>query len=190
MASDRQYSANRQNALRSTGPRTEEGKIRSSANATTHGLSAQKIIIEGEDHEEYAQLYEALLAEFAAKKQLGALGQQLVGQLASTLWRLRRIPVIEAAIYDYLAFAEELKDAQEAADPLGIYGDTTVTAVTSGIKFGRVCELVVNGGDALGKIARYEASLMRNWQELLHKLNELPAAPAPASALALLPPQS
>ena len=39
MATDRQIAANRINASRSTGPRTDEGKARSRANAATHGLA-------------------------------------------------------------------------------------------------------------------------------------------------------
>ena len=40
MPSERQLAANRANAKRSTGPKTAAGKLRSSRNALTHGLSA------------------------------------------------------------------------------------------------------------------------------------------------------
>jgi len=40
MVSERQRAANRANAKRSTGPKTVAGKLRSSRNALTHGLSA------------------------------------------------------------------------------------------------------------------------------------------------------
>ena len=40
MASRRQHAANRQNALRATGPRTLLGKRRAAVNATRHGLTA------------------------------------------------------------------------------------------------------------------------------------------------------
>ena len=40
MTSQRRIEANRRNALRSTGPRTQDGKARSRLNAVKHGLSA------------------------------------------------------------------------------------------------------------------------------------------------------
>jgi hypothetical protein len=41
MTSQRKIDANKQNAKRSTGPRTESGKLRASRNAVRHGLAAK-----------------------------------------------------------------------------------------------------------------------------------------------------
>ncbi len=43
MTSLRQFEANRRNALRSTGPRTENGKQQSRRNVIKHGLTAESI---------------------------------------------------------------------------------------------------------------------------------------------------
>ncbi len=48
MATEKQIEANRRNAARSTGPKTEAGKARSRANATTHGLAAELPVADAE----------------------------------------------------------------------------------------------------------------------------------------------
>ncbi len=46
MATDRQMEANRRNALASTGPRSDEGKSQSRANALKHGLAGVGVVVE------------------------------------------------------------------------------------------------------------------------------------------------
>jgi hypothetical protein len=46
IVSESRISANRSNAQKSTGPRTEEGKARSRANALKHGLYASAVVPE------------------------------------------------------------------------------------------------------------------------------------------------
>jgi hypothetical protein len=53
MTSWAQFQANRRSALRSTGPRTEEGKNRCRTNAVRHGLTAETVIGALEDVEDY-----------------------------------------------------------------------------------------------------------------------------------------
>src|SRR5690348_13427984 len=63
--------ANRRNAQKSTGPRTEEGKARSSANAITHGLSSLKALPLGpgcflamEDDKQYQEMFDGYIATY------------------------------------------------------------------------------------------------------------------------------
>ena len=53
MSSLKKIEANRRNALKSTGPRTPEGKERSRRNALRHGLTAETVIAALEDAEDY-----------------------------------------------------------------------------------------------------------------------------------------
>jgi hypothetical protein len=49
MASEKQVLANQQNALKSTGPKTDEGKAIAARNSLKHGLLAKEVVItEGE----------------------------------------------------------------------------------------------------------------------------------------------
>jgi hypothetical protein len=86
---------NRLNARRSSGPRTQEGKGRARMNALRHGLTAKSIVIGDEDPKEFEDLRAKLEHDLQPKT---ALEGELLERLAGLLWRLRRIPAIEAAI--------------------------------------------------------------------------------------------
>ena len=65
MMSRKQLEANRANAKRSTGPKSDAGKTRSRMNALKHGFSSQEIVLEGEDADQFDALRAQLEVEFA-----------------------------------------------------------------------------------------------------------------------------
>ena len=95
MTSFRQIQANRRNALRSTGPTSEEGKRRSRQNAVRHGLSAETVVEIVEDVDDYRGFEAAIIADYDART---AVERELVLRLASLLWRLRRATLIETEL--------------------------------------------------------------------------------------------
>ncbi len=95
MTSLKQFEANRRNALKSTGPRTEDGKLRASRNAVRHGLTAETVIEPMEDPEDYTAFEQAVAADYDAET---AVERELVLRLASLLWRLRRTTLIETGL--------------------------------------------------------------------------------------------
>src|SRR6266581_1735812 len=97
MSSYRQMQANRRNALKSTGPRTEAGKETSRCNAVRHGLTAETVISALEDAEDYKAFEAAVTADYDAQS---AVERQLVLRLASLLWRLRRATIMETGLFD------------------------------------------------------------------------------------------
>ena len=97
MATVKQAAANRRNAAKSTGPRTKSGKVRSSGNALKHGLSAEQVVMFDED----PAAFEALRSDlFEHYQPTGPVAEHLVEQVALSIWRLRRVPEIEAGIFE------------------------------------------------------------------------------------------
>jgi len=96
MSSLKQIEANRLNALKSTGPRTEEGKRRSRCNALRHGLTAETVIVGLEDPEDYESFEATIIADYDPTT---AVERELVLRLASVFWRLRRATGIETTLF-------------------------------------------------------------------------------------------
>jgi hypothetical protein len=100
MTSFRQIEANRRNARKSTGPITEEGKLRSRCNAVRHGLTAETVIGALEDAEDYKAFEAAIIADYDVQS---VVERELVLRLASLLWRLRRATTMETGLFDIQA---------------------------------------------------------------------------------------
>ena len=100
MATLKQIEANRRNALKSTGPRTAEGKAIVSMNALRHGLFAHTTVLPGENREEFNRLYHDLQAEW--EHYTGA-EQRHLEQMAVSQWKLTRMEVAEVYILGKMA---------------------------------------------------------------------------------------
>jgi hypothetical protein len=152
MSGARKAAANRQNALKSTGPKTPDGKAAIRLNALRHGLLSQEILLPGEDEEALGELTEGLRAKL---QPVGELEGLLVDRITSLLWRLRRSARVEAGVF-----------LQES------YGDVRDSdASTLGLAFIRDS----NGGNAFSKLSRYETTMERGLYKALHELQRLQA---------------
>jgi hypothetical protein len=88
--------ASRKNGAKSRGPKTPEGRARSSRNALKHGLRAEKfLVLADEDAAAFEALQAALLAELAPE---GAVQTVLAQRVVSAAWRLARADEIEAGV--------------------------------------------------------------------------------------------
>ena len=87
METPAQIRANRANAQRSSGPRSEAGREITKMNALKHGLAARELVIRDEDPAALDALRADLRAEHAPANQTEAL---LVEDLAICWWRLQR----------------------------------------------------------------------------------------------------
>ena len=91
-------SANRQNAAKSTGPTSPQGKDRVSQNAIRHGFFAKRTVLIGGDVPEDQAEFDALLEQFYADFQpANAFECACVERMASACWRTRRAYQFEVA---------------------------------------------------------------------------------------------
>jgi hypothetical protein len=103
MATPAQIHANQQNAQKSTGPRSPEGKAASAQNAAKHGLASAFRVLQHEDQDEFGELLTSLRDEHQPATEHQAF---LVEQLAKTHWILARAQRLETLAFDQLAGAE------------------------------------------------------------------------------------
>lgn len=94
--SEKQLEANRSNALKSTGPRTEAGMAVSSKNAIKHGLRAVEIVIPGEDPSEFDTFRQDLLADLSP---VGQMELMFADRIIGSFWKLRRSGRMENELY-------------------------------------------------------------------------------------------
>ena len=97
--------ANRRNARRSTGPRTAPGKARASRNALKHGLCGTFARLPGEEEAAFDTFVAELEAEMRPRT---TLQRNLFPQIANLLWRVRRLPEAETALF--------VRESAKAAD--------------------------------------------------------------------------
>ena len=99
MATQAQINANRQNAKKSTGPRTARGKEVVSQNAVKHGLCAKKNVIRTESQEEFDLFQDEMIADLAPA---GGMELMLAKRIVSLAWRLRRAENFQNLVLDAL----------------------------------------------------------------------------------------
>ncbi len=97
MASEKQIAANRRNSLKSTGPRTPEGRAVGRLHALKHGLTAKELIIFDETEKDFedfaAEIFPALNTADAAQDEIGR-------HIVMNLWAWRRARRAEAGLFN------------------------------------------------------------------------------------------
>src|SRR3954454_5293020 len=95
MATQKQIEANRRNAQKSTGPKTEEGKMKSRLNALQHGLGAIHVPLPHEDLMDYHDLRQGLMDTYHPAN---TQDKMLADNIASGYLRIQRASRFEAAL--------------------------------------------------------------------------------------------
>jgi hypothetical protein len=177
-----QMNANRENAQKSTGPRSEAGKANSSRNATKHGLTAANPLLPGEDPANLEILFNNLCCTF---RPVGEGEELLIHRVAEAQWRLKRVLLHEAGIYRDNVYAIQQKDqfrdlryhrkkadAEASGEPLPV----PPTPPDPEDLAARVFNMDCAGPNALIKLTRYESSIERSIDRSLRQLKAFQAA--------------
>jgi len=165
MASQEQIEANRRNGAKSRGPKTEEGKAISRANALKHGLRAEKmLVLSNESEENFDALLEACHAHFDPSN---AFEAELVHEIAAARWRLRRAWTVETNILDTQMHQQDAKLRER-------YGE-----FDEGTRLASAFTALADESHSLTLVTRYEASLRRSFQSAVKLLGKekLPKEP-------------
>ena len=201
MTSEKQAKANRGNALKSTGPKTPEGKDAVRLNAVKHGLLSEEVLLPGEDEAALAELGERVRADL---QPVGELEDLLAEQILAAVWRLRRLRRVEAGIFAWELYGELAERAQQEARAYERTGldqileDTTLPSVilderrhqealskaqemkarqdAETATLGRTFIRDADEANAFSKLSRYEATIERSLYRALHELQRLQAA--------------
>ena len=201
MTSAKKSEANRQNALRSSGPKTSEGKAAVRLNAVKHGLLSEQVLLPGEDEAALKELSEHLRAEL---QPVGSLEDLLVERIIAAYWRLRRLGRVEAGIFAWELYGELAERAQQEArtheksgldqliedtsSPPTILDERKHREALSEAKemeakrdaetatLGRTFIRDADKANAFSKLSRYETTIERSLYKALHELQRLQAA--------------
>lgn len=153
MTTAKQQAANRQNAQKSTGPKTSEGKTVITLNAMKHGLLSRHVLLPDEDEAALVELGKRLRMHL---QPVGEFEVLLVERIVTAAWRLRRVLAIETSLFE----AYRTKDSPQSPP----------------VSLGSV--ILRDHGDRLTRVLRYETTIERGLYKALHELQRLQAARA------------
>jgi hypothetical protein len=145
------------NQSKSTGPRTPEGKERSSHNALRHGLTGRIVVLPSEDLDVYHAFCKELMADLAPET---PVERQYAQTFCDTQWRLNRARSLEDSMFALGHF--------EGAPIPGIEQPEIQTALTAAKVFRQDSKSFIN-------LTLYEQRLQRTQKEALRQLQELKA---------------
>jgi hypothetical protein len=154
--SEAQLEANRQNAQKSTGPKTEEGKKRSRINAMRHGLTGQFHAFSHEDKIAFDEHCTNLMADYNPETYREKL---LAMSIAEDMWRLNRARALENNIF--------------AIGMSGPIGDATDVDSAEGHAAACQARVWLADGRNIQLLAVYETRIRRNIEKNEKQLKEL-----------------
>ena len=156
MTSELRSATSRANGAKSKGPKTAEGREKSSRNSFKHGFTSKKtIVLKCEKESEFQEM----LGFYAETYQPGSpVERDLVHEMVACRWRMERLRLMETALLDS-EMDRELPEGEPPADP--------------GYQLAFAFRRLVDESRAVSLASRYESRLHRIHERSHRTLREL-----------------
>ena len=139
----------------STGPRTAQGKQRSSLNALRHGLTGQTVVIPSDDYQAYQNFCREFFQDYVP---IGAVERQLVQTIADSSWRLNRLRAQEQTLLSIATV--------EAEDQIRTTEERSAAVLASALAFEKHAKNLAN-------LSLYEQRLSRQLERSLKIIQQI-----------------
>jgi hypothetical protein len=156
MATQKQIEANRRNAQKSTGPKTEAGKQKSKFNALKHGMTARVAVLPHEDKLSYEELRQSTIESY---QPANGAELMLVDLIAINYWRLLRARRVETATMDLHIRAYKTRHG--------------VSVTASMDDDSGIATAFADPKSSLGAIDRYQTTVERSYLRAVDTLRKL-----------------
>src|SRR5258708_6140554 len=170
MTSELKSETSRANGAKSNGPKTPEGRGKSSRNSLKHGFTAKStIVLECENKEQFQEM----LGYYKITYQPGSgVEEDLVTDMVACRWRMQRLRAIETSLID----SEMDRDLPEGQTP-----------EDAGHQLAFAFRRLVDESRAISLASRYEARLHRIHERTHRTLRELQQTRKPVGQVPDLP---
>jgi hypothetical protein len=155
MPSDLQSETARANGAKSRGPKTPEGREKSSRNAVKHGFTSNSIMVL--DSESPDRFHEILNDFYATYQPAGAVEKDLVEEMVAARWRIRRMWSVETGLLNGEIHNQETK----------------IESPDSGVHLAAAFRTLADESHSLALNFRYASRLHRIYDSALKNLREL-----------------
>jgi hypothetical protein len=171
MPSIRKIETARANGAKSRGPKTGQGRRKSSMNAIKHGLTAQTLVLPNEDPDEYRQMLDSYVQHF---QPVGQIELDLIQEMAAAKWRQERLWAVETEF-----LAQKMQEQEARLDTE--YPAQEIARLTLAFR-------ALAATDCLSSISRTEARLERAYSRALRNLLQVQAVRKSSAAAPRVPP--
>ena len=193
MTSSKKVRSNRSNSTRSTGPKTAEGKSRSSMNSLTHGLTTARVVfLAGESKSDFEDLRVGFHTAWAP---VGLAEIFLVDRMVFLAWTMGRSERVQSELLAGAVYEEEVSRLEAVTKPTFKVPDALKNGLTyllpagehddvvgqlnekrealAKLNFAASFKRVSSGENFLGQAMRYAGEVERSFFKTLHTLERM-----------------